>query len=553
MTDTKPKRKRRTKAQMEADRAEAARLAGASPAVELPAAGVAEARRAGLVAAVQNAPVAAPTPSVAAATVFHVEPENYSKREQGQAKLAMDFNGASMNALSFVEASGWPGFSTLALLGQLAEYRVMHEALADECVRKWGRVVTSGNSDPQRIRDIEAELERLNLKAVVRQMVVDDQAYGGAHAFFKMKGDDGDVTTRGERIDSVRELPLVAKPYTVRKGSFEAIRVVEPRWVTPNDYNAIDPSRADFYKPVSWWMLSVKVHASRLYTIVSRPVSDILKPTYSFRGISLTQLAMPYVDNWLRTRQSVSDTTKQFSVSGIKTDLAQQLAPGAGTDLQMRASLINAYRDNRNLLFLDTATEDFFQVNTPLTGLDALQAQSQEHMSAVSQTPLVKLTGITPAGLNASSDGEIRVWYDRVGGYCKNVLGPFIARVLELTQLSLDGTIDEHLSWEWNPLHELTALEEADRRAKDADTAARYIEATVITPEQEAERLANDPTSGYAGILNRPASPDDFEDTDVAGIVNELLEPMAEEATNGTADAGQTVEDPAADPVQPLG
>lgn len=550
MTDTPKPRKRRTKAEVEA----AKRLAGAQPATEPPPRNAAESRHAALVRAVENAPTAGPTPSMAVATAFPVEPDNYSKREQAQAKLAMDFNGASMNALSFVEASGFPGFSTLALLGQLAEYRVMHEALADECVRKWGRVVTSGNSNPARIRDIEAELERLGLKAAVRQMVVDDQAYGGGHAFFKMKNDD--VVTgagNGDRGDTVRELPLVAKPYTVKKGSFEAIRVVEPRWITPNDYNAIDPTRADFYKPVSWWMLSVKVHASRLYTIVSRPVSDMLKPAYSFRGISLTQLAMPYVDNWLRTRQSVSDTVKQFSVSGIKTDLAQQLQPGAGNDLAMRAQLINAYRDNRNLLFLDTATEEFFQVNTPLTGLDAVQAQSQEHMSAVSQTPLVKLTGITPAGLNASSDGEIRVWYDRVGGYCKNVLGPFIKRVLELAQLSLDGTVDEHLAWEWNPLHELTALEEADRRSKDATTAAAYIEATVITPEQEAERLANDPTSGYAGILNRPASPDDFEDTDIDGIVNQLLEPMAEEAANGTADAGQTVQDPRPDPVQPRG
>lgn len=551
MTDAtnKPKRQRRTKAEMAADKAAAARVAGAHAAIEAPPRNEAESRHAALVRAVENAPLASPTPSLALATAFPVDSDNYSKREQAQAKLAMDFNGGSVDALSFVQATGFPGFPTLALLGQLAEYRVMHEALADECVRKWGRVVTSGNSNPARIRDIEAELERLGLKAAVRQMVVDDQAYGGGHAFFKMKGDD----TAGNTADSPRQLPLVAKPFTVRKGSFEAIRVVEPRHITPNDYNAIDPTRADFFKPTSWWMLSVKVHASRLYTIVSRPVSDMLKPAYSFRGISLTQLAMPYVDNWLRTRQSVSDTVKQFSVSGIATDLAQQLAPGAGNDLAMRAMLINAYRDNRNLLFLDKSTEEFFQINTPLTGLDAVQAQSQEHMSAVSQTPLVKLTGITPAGLNASSDGEIRVWYDRVGGYCKNVLGPFIKRVLELAQLSLDGTVDEHLAWEWNPLMELTALEEADRRSKDADTASKYIEATVITPEQEAERLANDPTSGYAGILNRPKGPDDFEDTDVVGIVNELLEPMAEEATNGTADAGQAVEDPAADPVQPRG
>ena len=35
-------------------------------------------------------------------------------------------------------------------------------------------------------------------------------------------------------------------------------------------------------------------------------------------------------------------------------------------------------------------------------------------MCSVSGQPLVKFTGITPNGLNASSDGEIRVFYDDI-------------------------------------------------------------------------------------------------------------------------------------------
>ncbi|WP_198327721.1 hypothetical protein [Mesorhizobium sp. WSM1497] len=32
-----------------------------------------------------------------------------------------------------------------------------------------------------------------------------------------------------------------------------------------------------------------------------------MKPTYSFGGLSLSQMVKPYVDNWLETRQSVND------------------------------------------------------------------------------------------------------------------------------------------------------------------------------------------------------------------------------------------------------
>ena len=41
-------------------------------------------------------------------------------------------------------------------------------------------------------------------------------------------------------------------------------------------------------------------------------------------------------------------------------------------------------------------------------------AQSQEQISSVSRIPLVKWTGISPSGLNASSEGEIRVYYDLI-------------------------------------------------------------------------------------------------------------------------------------------
>lgn len=452
------------------------------------------------------------SPSLARAEMFEVKDLPYTDREKAAAEHAMDFNGTSMNALTFTTRTGFPGFPTLALLAQLAEYRTMHETLADECIRKWGRVRSADSKHPEVLEAIESEIKRIDLKSAVRQLVIHDQSFGGGHAFFKLKDDE-----------TKRDTPLVLSPRTVKRDSFVGVRVVEPYWVTPNNYNSIDPSAADFYKPSTWWMLAIEVHATRLQTMISRPVPDMLKPTYSFRGISMSQLAMPYIDNWLRTQQSVSDTVKQFSITGVKTDLAQMLQPGGAQDMMNRADLFNRMRDNRNIAFLDMATEEFFQVNTPLSGLSDLQAQAQEQQSAVSHIPLVKLTGITPSGLNASSEGEIRVWYDYVAGYQSRTVTPVINTVLRLIQLSLFGTIDESIFWEWEELYELTALEDSERQKNDADTDAVYIEAGVVTPEQVAERLNNDANSLYAGSLIAEDL-EDVPDDDIAGITDKLME-----------------------------
>lgn len=480
--------------------------------------------------ALDAAPRDARPPSIQAATKYRVSTENYTPREKKAAKHALDFNGVATSSLSFVEYQGFPGFMALSLLAQLPEYRAMHEILADECIRCWGKVISTGDVGPDKLQELEAELDRVDMQAVVRQAVIHDQQAGRAHVFFKFKGDE-----------TTRDLPLLLKPYSIRKGSFEGLRNIEAYWVTPNSYNSTDPTRPDFYKPASWWALSTETHASRLQTLVSRPVPDMLKPAYSFAGVSMTQLAMPYVDNWLRTRQSVSDTVKQFSVSGVRVDMNQILAPGGGQDLENRAQLINAYRDNRNILFLDMATEEFFQVNTPLSGLDALQAQSQEHMSAVSHIPLVKLFGVTPTGLNASSEGEIRVWYDYVSGYQGNVLQSLMRTTLRIAQLSLWGQIDPDIDWSWNPLLELTDLEMADKRNKDANTDSLYFEMGAVSSEQITETLNSDPDSRYAGVLDAPATIEEIPDDDISGIATFIagINP-AEQAANALLPAPDT-------------
>lgn len=461
-----------------------------------------------------------PVTSMAFATQHDVELSNYSTREQAAAKniIAMDYGLArnTTDALSFVEATSWPGFPALALLAQLPEYRTMHETLADEVVRTWGQILSTSKDEgaTDKIAKLTQALERYDVRSLIRTSVIHDQAFGGAHIFPRLKG----VTAF--------DVPLLLERQFVQQGSLESFAAVEPMWVTPNAYNATDPTKPHFYKPQTWYMLSKTVHTSRLYTMVSRPVSDMLKAAYSFRGVSISQLAMPYVDNWLRTRQSVSDTVKQFSITFLSADLTQMLAPGGAYSLEHRAQLFNLYRDNRNLAIIDKAQEEFGQINTPLSGLDALQAQAQEQMSAVSHIPFVKAFGITPAGLNANSDGEIRVWYDYVAGWQTANASPLMKWILDLIQLSEFGEVDPGISWDWNPLYELTDLELAEVRYKNADTDRVLIEAQVIDGEDVRTRMANDPTSGYAHIMAERDELDEVED-----IANAMLDEAAATAS----------------------
>ena len=111
----------------------------------------------------------------------------------------------------------------------------------------------------------------------------------------------------------------------IGKGMLKRLRVIEPVWTYPSSYNATDPLKPDWYKPSSWFVQGKEVHSTRLLTFIGREVPDLLKPAYSFGGLSMSQMVKPYVDNWLRVRQSVSDLISTFSTSGIKTEHVELL------------------------------------------------------------------------------------------------------------------------------------------------------------------------------------------------------------------------------------
>lgn len=424
--------------------------------------------------------------------------------KQDQNYLALD--AAIQPLYAYANATyfgqGFPGYAYLSELTQRSEYRSPSETTATEMTRKWIKIRAQGDGDlSDKIEVIESELKRHKIRDLFRVAAEQDGFFGRAQIYIDIKG----VT------DESRKLPLVISKATIQKGSLVGFKNIEALWTTPYAYNSDNPLAPDFFKPTSWFVLGKQTHASRLMTFIAREVPDMLKPSYNFGGMSMTQLMEPYVNSWLRTRDSVSDLLHSFSISGLKTNMATILSGGSGDDLFKRAQLFNQIRDNRGLMLMDKDTEEFFQFNTPLSGLDKLQAQSQEQMAAPSHTPLVKLLGITPTGLNASSDGEIAVYYDYIQAMQENLFTDQLDKVLKIIQLDQFGEIDPAIGFEYEPLLQLDGEALSRVRKSDADAAVTYIEQGVISPEEERARLAADPNSGYNSldVEDLPVIPDD--------------------------------------------
>lgn len=401
------------------------------------------------------------------------------------------------------------GFPKLSFLMQSSDYFSVVETTANEMTREWGEFkVVEGDSNQEqqkeRVKALNDAFNKFNIKDIFNRHIRNELIFGRSQLFIEIDGQE-------DRLD----LPLIISDRTVPKGSLKGISVIEPIWSTPTEYNSTDPTKPDFFKPQTWWVLGKEIHTDRLLTLISRPVPDMYKPAYNFSGLSMLQLMQPYVERWQRAVDSAADLLENFSISGIKTDLGDILSGSANSpsEILSRVMMFNMMKSNRGAMVLDKELEEFFQVNTPLNGVPDLMRHLQEQMAAPSHTPLVKLLGLTPSGLNANSEGEIRVYYDYISAQQEFTILGQVERIAKIMQLHLFGEIDESIRFVFNPLYQLSDKEVSEMMMYDCQSLGGLLQNNVISTEEARQAVASQ-ENWILSSIDPDDAPEPMEDFD---------------------------------------
>lgn len=429
------------------------------------------------------------------------------------AAMAMD-NGVpsfAMNAASailqwgmdsrFHEGMAFLGFPYLAELAQRSEYRKIVETIARDATRKW---IDLKGPDEAKLKALKDAIITHGIRAKLQHVAELDGYFGRGQIFVDV----------GE--NNLRTAMVVAKE-AIGKGKVKGFTVVEPVWTYPGEYNAVEPLKADFFVPREWYVMGDIIHRSRLLTFVAREVPDMLKATYAFSGLSMSQMAKPYVDNWLRTRQSISDLIHSFSTMVLKTDLSTILSGGPTHNVINRLQLYTQFRDNRGVFAVDKDSEELENVSAPLANLDDLQTQAQEQMCTVSGIPRLILLGLSPkgSGIGDSGDGEIQAYFGWITAYQERFFRPHLTTVINLIQLDLWGEVDPKITFEFQPLQEMDLKELAEIRKSDAEAIGIYVDKGIVSPDEAREVVAEDENGLFFGVdLSAPA-PEMDDDEDV--------------------------------------
>lgn len=282
-------------------------------------------------------------------------------------------------------------------------------------------------------------------------------------------------------------------PDGIRPGSYKGMSQVDPYWMTPlltND-SMNNPAGQHFYEPDYWVINGTKYHRSHLFIMRGPQPADILKPTYIFGGVPLTQRIYERVYAAERTANEAPLLAMNKRTTVLKTDTEAVMA-NENNFVQKLLKWIR-WRDNHGVKVIDTE-EEMNQMDTSLADLDSVIMNQYQLVAAIARTPSTKLLGTSPKGFNATGEFET-VSYHEFLESIQDDLQPMIDRHYLCLSRSLGLGFGLNVIWE--PVDSMTAMQRAEINSKIVQDGVSLVNAGAISPDNLHDRLARDKDSGW--------------------------------------------------------
>lgn len=337
--------------------------------------------------------------------------------------------------------------------------------------------------------------KRYKINSVLKEYVHMGRVFGIRVAIFRVNSPDPDYYEKPFNIDGV---PL---------RGYVGISQVDPIWISPvlTTAGLNDPANIRFYDPQFWMINGKKYHHSHLCIYVPHPVTDVLKPSYHFGGMSVPQLIYERVYAAERTANEAPQLAMTKRTGILKVNAASFMSnlSQAARNLATWASM----RDNYGVKVVDKDAEDYEQFDVALGDLDVTIMTQYQLVAAIAEVPATKLLGTTPKGFNATGEHESENYRQTLESIQTNDMEPLLDRHHMLLMKSELGVTDP-VSVSWEPLDSPTAAAWSDINLKKAQAAQVYAALGAIDGMDVREQLAADKNSDFHGLAEIEERPE---------------------------------------------
>lgn len=172
-------------------------------------------------------------------------------------------------------------------------------------------------------------------------------------------------------------------------------------------------------------------------------------------------------------------------------DLRQIVAAGgqALIGLMSFMSFVRRTQGIEGITLLDMEDEYEAEAHGAFSGLDAIVLQFAQQCAGALQIPMVRLMGQSPGGLNATGEGDERIYYDNLAQSWELDLSHGVQTVYQCIAHSEQIKVPDDFEVSMAPLDQLTDTAKADVAGKDADTITKAREANLISDQVAMQEL----------------------------------------------------------------
>jgi phage-related protein (TIGR01555 family) len=407
------------------------------------------------------------------------------------------------------------------------------DSIAEDMTRAGLDITTSKGAE--QIKSFQKAVVRLQIWNSLRLLIKWGRLYGGALGILQIRGQDPATPLN---LDSVG------------RGQFQGI-VVFDRWTLNPLLTPVIQSGPDMGLPAYYQIINtpqstdptvksatgiIRVHHSRVirYTGIDLPWYQAI--TEMMWGESVLERLWDRLiafDNATMSSASLIDRANLRHV-GIE-NLREILAAGgeAQAGLEKMFEMMRMMQVNEGLTLTDK-NDEVGSTAYSFAGLSDMLIQFGQQLAGASETPLVRLFGQSPAGLSATGEADMRMYYDSINAQQEAKLrNPFEVVLKVMWRSEFGMPTPDDLEFSFTPLWQMSALDKATIAKTTTETVLGAHEAGLVPTPTAMRELRN--SSGNTGTFS------DISDEDIAEAELEPP-PLPEDPTV----------DPEAEPVRTL-
>ncbi len=329
--------------------------------------------------------------------------------------------------------------------------------IPNDIVRKWYKVKSSVAPE---YADRMARLERqTQLRKKLLLGMCWGRLYGGAVGVILVKGQN----------DMSQPLDLDA----VMPGSFLGLQILD-RWsgVYPGDGLVTEPGDPDFGLPACYTIrdeasgqMAAEVHHSRVVRFVGRELPWLEQAAELYWGESEIEAIYSEVVKRDNVSGNIAALTFRANVSYMESEGLDQLLGTANTEMQRRfwnVMQAQAVMESNFGTRIINKGDAIHNTQYTFTGLSDVYDRIMMDVAGAARTPVTKLFGRSPSGLNATGESDLQNYYDYIDGLRETEFRAVVERLLPVMAMSAWGEVPDDLGIDFPPMWTPDAKEVAE-------------------------------------------------------------------------------------------